>query len=61
MSEQDLELLITLDDPEGAPEEDTFKHLQAENTLEFWLDQPQGTRTARATSGSDQEKGSMEL
>ena len=26
MSEEDLELLITLDDPEGAPEEDTFHH-----------------------------------
>ena len=31
MSEEDLELLITLDDPEGEPEEDTF-HLPAENT-----------------------------
>jgi len=27
MSEQDLELLITLDDSEGAPEEDTFNRL----------------------------------
>jgi hypothetical protein len=26
MSEEDLELLITLDDPEGAPEEDIFHH-----------------------------------
>jgi hypothetical protein len=26
MSEEDLEVLITLDDPEGAPEEDTFNH-----------------------------------
>ena len=33
MSEEDLELLITLDDPEGAPEEDTFHHLPAENLL----------------------------
>ena len=40
MSEEDLELLITLDDPEGAAEEDTFNHLPAENTLEYWLDQP---------------------
>ncbi len=31
MSEVDLELLITLDDPEGAPEEDTFHHLGAEH------------------------------
>ena len=30
MSEEDLELLITLDDPEGAPEEDTFHHPHAE-------------------------------
>lgn len=30
MSEEDLELLITLDDPEGAPEEDTFHHCPAE-------------------------------
>ncbi len=32
MSEEDLELLITLDDPEGAPEEDIFHHLAGENT-----------------------------
>lgn len=38
MSEEDLELLITLDDPEGAPEEDTFHHLQAKN-INYWLDQ----------------------
>ena len=30
MSEEDLELLITLDDPVEAPEEDTFNHLDAE-------------------------------
>ena len=35
MSEEDLELLITLDDPEGAPEEDTFHHLPAENNVEY--------------------------
>ncbi|HEX2270296.1 MAG TPA: hypothetical protein VHH35_12200 [Pyrinomonadaceae bacterium] len=39
MSEQDLELLITLDDPGDAQEEDTFTHLQAKN-LEYWLAQP---------------------
>lgn len=38
MSEEDLELLITLDDPGDGPEEDTF-HLQAKNTLEYWLGQ----------------------
>ena len=37
MSEHDLELLITLDDPEGAPEEDTFHHLQTSNFV-YWLD-----------------------
>jgi hypothetical protein len=26
MSEEELQLLVTLDDPEGAPEEDTFNH-----------------------------------
>jgi hypothetical protein len=30
MSDEDLELLITLDDPEGAPEEDIFHHLPAD-------------------------------
>ena len=34
MSEEDLELLITLDDPEGAPEVDTFHHHAAENNIE---------------------------
>ena len=32
MSEEDLELLVTLDDP--GQEEDTLNHLQAENTLD---------------------------
>ncbi|HET6890036.1 MAG TPA: hypothetical protein VFH31_02950 [Pyrinomonadaceae bacterium] len=39
MSEEDLELLITLDDPVDAQEEDTFNH-QDENTLEYWLGKP---------------------
>ena len=39
MSEVDLELLITLDDPGDAPEEDTFTHLQAKN-IEYWFGQP---------------------
>ena len=38
MSEEDLELLITLDDPRYAQEEDTFNHLQV-NNLEYWLGQ----------------------
>ena len=45
MSEEDLELLITLGDPEGAPEEDTFNHLPAENTIEYWLGKPLDKRT----------------
>ena len=46
MSEEDLELLITLDDPGDGSEEDTFNHLQAEKTLEYWLSQrfPAGCR-----------------
>lgn len=39
MSEVDLELLITLDDPGDGREEDTFNHLQVKN-LEYWLGQP---------------------
>jgi hypothetical protein len=39
MSEEELQLLITIDDPGDAPEEDTFNHLQAKNTLEYWLGQ----------------------
>jgi len=38
MSEADLELLITLDDPADAQGEDIFHHLQTEN-LEYWLSQ----------------------
>lgn len=39
MSEEDLQLLITLDDPWDAQEEDTFNHLQAENIV-AWPGQP---------------------
>jgi len=55
MSEQELELLITLDDPEGAPEEDTFHHTSAENTLEHWLDQLPRDQRPRTSRGK-QEK-----
>jgi len=41
MSEEDLELLITLDDPEDPEKEDTFHHLQADHTIADWPDQPQ--------------------
>jgi hypothetical protein len=61
MSEEELELLITLDDPGDEPEEDTFNHLQAKNTLEYWLAQrfPAECRLdqrAEATSDSDAYK-----
>jgi hypothetical protein len=39
MSEHDLELLITLDDPVEAPPEDIFHHLQSTN-LDYWLSRP---------------------
>jgi hypothetical protein len=52
MSEDDLELLITLDDPGDAPEEDTFNHLQAENTLEYWLGQLFTTRGQQAEAAN---------
>ena len=39
MSEEELQLLITLDDPVEAPEEDIFNHLHAKNNLEYWLSQ----------------------
>jgi hypothetical protein len=35
MSEEELQLLITLDDPVGAPEEDIFNHLQTKNNVEY--------------------------
>ena len=39
MSEEELQLLITLDDPRYGPEEDTFNHLLAKHNLEYWLGQ----------------------
>lgn len=61
MSEEDLEVLITLDDPGDGPEEDTFNHLQAANTLEYWLGQrlPAGCRldqSPEAVSNNDAYK-----
>lgn len=55
MSEEDLELLVTLDDPVDAPEEDTFNHLQAKNSFAYWLGQrfPAGCRLERAEAVSD--------
>ena len=39
LSEEDLQLLITLDDPWDVQEEDTFNHLQGENIV-AWPGQP---------------------
>jgi hypothetical protein len=36
MNEQELQLLITMDDPWYPAEEDTFNHLQASN-IEYWF------------------------
>ena len=61
MSEDDLQLLITLDDPGGAPEDDIFNH-QAKNTLEYWLGQlfPAGCRfEQRAEAVSDNDAGKV--
>jgi hypothetical protein len=45
MSEEDLELLITMDDPgEDTLEEDTFNHSQAGNTVAYRPDQPLPSR-----------------
>jgi hypothetical protein len=45
MSEEDLELLITLDDPgEDDLEEDTFNHFQADNTVAHRPGQPLPSR-----------------
>lgn len=38
MTDDELELLITLDDPGAPPEEDAFSHLQI-NNFEYWLGQ----------------------
>ena len=62
MSEEELQLLITLDDPGDAPKEDTFNHLQAKNTLEYWLGQrfPAGCRLEqRAEAASDNKVGKV--
>ena len=39
MSEEDLQLLITLDDPVETSEEDTFNHLHAKDCVDSWLGQ----------------------
>ena len=57
MSEEELDLLITLDDPGDGPEEDTF-HLQAKNTLEYWLGQ-RCQLDQRAEAGNDNDSFKM--
>jgi hypothetical protein len=47
MSEEDLEVLITLDDPEDPEKEDTFHNLQADNTQRSLV---KGDRSKRASS-----------
>ena len=49
MSEEDLELLITLDDPEDLEKEDTFHDLKADNTVGPRPGQPQqvGDQTSK--------------
>ena len=49
MSEEDLELLITLDDPEDLEKEDTFNDLKADNTVAPRPGQPQqvGDQTSK--------------
>lgn len=44
MSEEDLELLITLDDPVEAPEEDTFDHLHPEKKKDERSEEPGGSQ-----------------
>lgn len=58
MSEEDLELLITLDDPEGAPIEDTFHHVAAENSVAYWLGKPVGQRIEAVAQSDLTPRGS---
>ena len=48
MSEEDLEVLITLDDPEDPEKEDTF-HRQADNTVAHRPGQPSRRRPDQRT------------
>jgi hypothetical protein len=52
MSEEELELLVTMDDPGEEQQEDNFSHLQAEDTLQYWLGQ-----TFSASCRLDQREG----
>jgi hypothetical protein len=39
MSDAELELLVTMDDPGEEQQADNFNHPQAEDTLQYWLGQ----------------------
>ena len=61
MSDEELQLLITLDDPGDAAEEDIFNHLHVKNNLAYWLDRRFPTcwrldQQAEAVDGDDAYK-----
>jgi hypothetical protein len=55
MNDEELQVLITLDDPVEAPEEDIF-HLQAEHALDCWPGQP--CEVEQTASDDDTDVGS---
>ncbi|HSE30026.1 MAG TPA: hypothetical protein VLA93_00450 [Pyrinomonadaceae bacterium] len=57
MSEEDLELLITLDDPEGAPQEDIFHTSGREyaRVLDWSADYDKGQRETTGALHKQQE------
>jgi hypothetical protein len=51
MKDEDLEVLVTLDDPEYGPEEDIFDHRHGGHTLKSGLvDQQEGEATMEQKS-----------
>lgn len=60
MNEDELQLLITIDNPGDLPEEDTFNHLQAHN-LAYWLGRrlPSWRMLDQRTECSGDDQGSM--
>ena len=55
MSDEELQLLITLDDPVEAPEEDTFNHLQAKNSVDHCLGRPFPAWLVQPAAASDND------
>ena len=53
MTEEELQLLVTMDDPEFGPEEDTFNHQQATNTLKY--------RNVQQCQPDEQSDGDIDL